>query len=202
MVYAPGNINPSSDLPAGRLLKNGREVTDAPGAVLAKKSAPLNPAGTLSIASGICSNRQPARTVMVHGQLAVRVRLSGDPASPLLPVLAGRAACCAACCAVSGGKNKFCPIDSVLLFRQLPTMIASTVVCPFEVMAKPNSVSSGWTLYCTQPPGGTQPLIVGAISGGNVAMIGSGLLEGETLMTVGSGEAVMLVAVDGAATVA
>ena len=45
-------------------------------------------------------------------------------------------------------------------------------------------------------------MFVGAISGGNVAMIGSGLLEGGTLVTVDSGEAVMLVAVDGAATVA
>src|SRR5437016_6312037 len=116
-------MNPSSDFPGGRLLKKGRAAIKALGATLARKSAPLNPADTLSTASAICSNRQPTRTVIVQGQLAARVSLSGDPVTPLLlAVLAG----CAACCATSGGKNKICPMESVLLFRQLPAIMVST----------------------------------------------------------------------------
>src|SRR5258706_7002337 len=77
-IYAPGNINPSSDTPPGRLLRMGKLGTGAPAPTVAIKSAPVKLTGLLSTAAAICSSRQPGRTEIVQGQFALRDGLEGN----------------------------------------------------------------------------------------------------------------------------
>src|SRR5258708_7207899 len=125
-AYVPGYMKPSSDFPGGRLRKNPRSGTAVPALVTARKAAPLKATGVLSTAAAICSRRQPARTRIVQGHFALRVK-------PFPPALLGLFAASdwgalsstlGEFSPAPGGKKTCWPIDRLLFLRQFAARIA------------------------------------------------------------------------------